>query len=197
MGSIMGSRRRSRERSKGRSGDLWDELDEAAEYEAEQYTPERIKERFEATAREQAKKKELAEKWWSGERWEEMGDYEKSETLATTLDSFLLKHNFDAWRKFLGSGFFTSESVFNEQRRHIGRDASIRWDHGKGYRDIELVNKALEKDRHKSPEEEEKARILIGRIRELDAHDGMTPKEYRASQKQAGPAGPVGGEAES
>lgn len=183
--SVMNSRRhireaenrRAREKSRKSTGDTfvpdWEAMAVAAEQER------RHREAIEA-------ERETA---W-GEKWSEQSDKRK--------ESMLLEHLCDYWQLsdvgwgksfFSGAPLGESES-YNDRIERLTSDASLRLRYGEGYKDVRMLRKVISNH----PDQKEYAELLIERVRELDARDGMTPREYRIALRQQKKRGETGGE---
>ena len=133
--------------------------------------------------------KENAERW--GEKvepptWEEMSEADKVTSLAEDVNTFLSRHDSRAQRKFSGEGGFFSNSALGSEldyptrRKQMIEHAGTQWANGQGYKDIS----ALEKIAAKNPNLQEEVGLLAEHIREVDAHHGLTPKEYEQQQNK-------------
>jgi hypothetical protein len=125
-----------------------------------------------------------------GEKWSEQTDDRKERMLIAHLCNYD-KLSYVGW----GKSFFTNAPLGEEESYHdrIRRqtfDASQRLKYGRGYKDVRMLKKVISH----YPDQKEYAELLIERIRELDARDGMTPREYRIALRQQKKRGETGDE---
>ncbi len=175
--STMGTRRRMNMASHDRKNKIkskseskksgWDEL---AEMSGDSTPPA---EAWSKMAEEMKDKEPLT--------WENMNEHQKKDKLSEDIHEFMDKYDFKKWNK---EGFFKNallgedEPYYERRERKIG-ETEISLEDGNGYK---LIAR-LEKIASENPELEERAEIIRTRIEEIDAHHGMTPKEYKEAQE--------------
>lgn len=168
--SVMNTRRHMR----ARNHESHKETESSSE---DSYSPD-----WEAVAKAEAERREREkaaqaerEAAW-GEKWDEQTDFRKNELLSEHLFGFDELSSV-GWGQSIFDG---KDEDYGTKRTRLIREASTRLSSGNGYYDIKKLRKVISR----YPEQKEYAELLIDRVKELDAHNGMTPREYRIAWRQ-------------
>lgn len=113
--------------------------------------------------------------------WENMDEGQKKTRLSTDIDKFFDDHDSWEWNR---AGFFKNaplseeESYYDKRKRKIN-EAETTLANGKGYKYIQRLKTIVSE----KPDLKASADELSAHIQEIDAHHGLTPREYRQLKK--------------